>query len=69
MIERPYNKLCDAGKLTQDIIDAGLPQALEGGRFYGVSVFSGPAPLTVVCCYDDLTESEGLIIDGVVEAQ
>jgi hypothetical protein len=70
MIERLYHKLCNAEKLTGDIIAAGLAQSLEGGRFYGVSIFVDPAdPLTVVYCYDDLTEAEGLIIDGVVEAQ
>jgi hypothetical protein len=69
MTERTYHKLCNVGTLTQAIIDAGLPQALEGGRFYGCSAFSGEDPLTIVCCYDDLTEAEGLIIDGVVEAQ
>ncbi len=68
MIQRQYSKLCNAEKLTKEIIAAGLPQdPTAGARFYGVVVnTSAEGSITLVLCYDDITQQETDIIDTLV---
>jgi len=70
MIERKYNKLCDAGRLTSEIVSAGLPKYLStGARFYGVITnHSAGSDDTNVLLYDDITQQETDIVDTVVAA-
>lgn len=66
MITLNYNKQCNALKLTEEIIAAGLPlYPAVGARFYGVST-SGLT--TQVFVFDDITPAETTTIDGVVAA-
>src|SRR5574341_2158232 len=63
---RTYAKLCDAGRLTLEIITAGLPKdPSPAARFYGVATLGAQ---TVVYVYADLTGAEAIIIDGLVDA-
>jgi hypothetical protein len=66
MIEKEYQKACNAKLLTREIVAAGLPQHPNAGaRFYGVTV---EGSTTKVLYYSDLTAGELTTIDGVVTA-
>jgi hypothetical protein len=70
MIERNYSKYCDVGRLTSEIIIAGLPISPNtGARFYGcVCNYIGTGWETKVLLYDDITAGEISIVDTVVSA-
>lgn len=68
MISRVYMKLCNAGRLTKEIINAGLPKYPDtGARFYGVitdHIESGDR--TQVLLFDDISQGETDVVDSVV---
>ena len=69
MIQRTYDKYTEVGKLTQDIINAGLPVHPDpGARFYGCVCHTW-IPETIVELYDDITADEITIVDNCVAAQ
>ncbi len=68
---RNYAKLCDAGRLTLEIIAAGIPQTpTPGFKFFGVSTDTAPLanPATIVYVIDTLSPADGVTIDNVVAA-
>ena len=66
MQNRPYAKTCVAVTLARELVAAGLPQDPgAGARFYGASTYGAT---TIVHVYDDLTATEGGIVDAVVTA-
>jgi hypothetical protein len=65
---RNYAKLCDAGRLTQELITAGILQSPTGGfKMYGVSV-DPTGPTTIVYVIDTLLPADGVTIDNTVAA-
>jgi hypothetical protein len=65
---RNYAKLCDAGRLTQELITAGILQSPTGGfKMYGVSV-DPTGPTTTVYVIDTLLPADGTTIDNTVAA-
>ena len=69
MITRTYQKLCDAGRLQQEIIDSGkLVSPSVGARFYGISVnyAEGGVAETNIFLFDDITQQEISEIDTLV---
>ncbi len=68
---RNYAKLCDAGRLTLEIIAAGIPQTpTPGFKFFGVSTDTAPLanPATIVYVIDTLSPADGVTIDNTVAA-
>lgn len=64
---RNYAKLCDAGRLTQELIAAGITQSpTVGFKMFGVSVDS--TPNTTVYVIDTLSGPDGVTIDNTVAA-
>lgn len=70
MIERNYSKYCDVGRLTDEIITAGLPiSPSTGARFYGcVCNYIGTGWETKVILFDNITAGEISTVDAVVAA-
>jgi hypothetical protein len=70
MISRTYDKLCDIGRLTQEIIASGKPVYPDtGARFYGVLcgyTGTGSGYETIVQLFDDATQTEIDAIDTLV---
>ena len=68
MINRLYDKQCDSGRLTSELVTAGLilyPNA--GARFYGVTCSKAEVNFeTTVMLFDDLTQEESAIVDTAV---
>lgn len=65
---RNYAKLCDAGRLTQELITAGILQSPTGGfKMFGVSV-DPSMPNTTVWVIDTLSGPDGVTIDTTVAA-
>jgi len=64
---RNYAVLSDAGRLTEELIAAGILQSpTVGFKMFGVSV--DPAPNTTVWVIDALPAPDGVTIDNVVAA-
>lgn len=70
MIERKYTKLCNSGRLTQELIDAGLPLSpTTDFVFYGVITNNSAAgDETIIILIDDVTQDDLDTCDAVVAA-
>lgn len=68
MKDRTYEKVCDAGKLTAELVAAGILQhPADGFKMFGVS-FDEAGPLTTVHVIDNLSVDDSAAIDDVVAA-
>lgn len=68
MINKTYQKRCDVGRLTQEIITSGKPMyPTANARFYGVNCDEIDGNwVTTVMLFDDITQQETGEVDALV---
>jgi hypothetical protein len=70
MINRTYDKRCEVGRLSQEIVASGKPVYPDtGARFYGCNCDQVDGSyVTTVMLFDDITQAETDAIDALVAA-